>query len=695
MIRFGEMKESILLAPIRSAMSATYSTTSIGVSMLIGVITCILLWIRWKQQQTRQKLEGCNLPTVFWRPRFINYMPAEDEQDVDTEENHALPPKKKKMASSAITGILPRMERLGGPFGMYGTVYGVDTAVVHVAHPVPARAILSSTGKSSNIHNVTQRGQSSSSSSPHKRLPRRSTKISESSGASKAPAYNHFKNFSGDGVFTADGHEWKEKRASVIHCLLKGCTNPNSPGAQRLEREANFAADSFLTNIAHEYKNKNTLAATTPINIVPILQQATIGLIYRFITHDHVPLQPERQRLISSMKHNNICESEDERSTGSSSSSTSVSSLDDDSNHVPLPKRKEMDKKSNTSHASIPKEHFAPPNLLRSYLQSVTHIRMIILAQSRSIWFLLPRWVYRTFSSMYQEEERTMGPIRDFAERACVRAQPGSPLHMLRERPSHATSSTKGSAPIKKNGDGIHSDGVVSKALLDEAITLLFAGQDTSAATLSWTLHLLSIYPAVQTRLAEEVASVLEHEDVTKDIFITKKVVSKMTFLDAVVKEAMRLYPVAPFVVRKLAYDLPVVDEDCHEKTSATVLPEGALACVWIYGLHRNKELWDRPNDFVPDRWIDPDLSKRDAGQNMNGAYIPFAAGPRNCVGQPLAQVILRIVLARIIHQYRFTDQRLDKDGQNPNNLRKDMQAGFTVLPSGGVRLRVKSRYSK
>lgn len=81
-------------------------------------------------------------------------------------------------------------------------------------------------------------------------------------------------------------------------------------------------------------------------------------------------------------------------------------------------------------------------------------------------------------------------------------------------------------------------------------------------------------------------------------------------------------------------------------------------------------------------------------------AFMPFAYGPRNCLGQPLAHVILRILLARIMSKYEVVDNRVQKlqtivckDMSDPvAGLRKDMQAGFTVLPSGGVRLSVLKR---
>ena len=590
----------------------TLISSLFGSFLVVGITT---LWL--KRRQTKISLERCGLPTVHWRPRFIHFSLSEESQ---------------KLASSTITNILPRMERLGGPYGMYGTVYGISTKVVHVAHPVPAKAIFTA---------GTTAGTSSNPSN-------RRSSISNSCGASKAPAYDHFKNFCGEGVFTADGDDWKAKRSSVMHCLIRGPKNSSGDLAERLELEANRAADAFSIQLDRLKDTQGSQKVTT--NMVPLLQRATVGLIYRYITH-HEPawgfLQKTQQELLDDP-----------------SVETESLSSDDESEGF----RQKVDEPE-PSHPTI-------VALFETYLQSIMRIRMIILAQSRSIWFLLPRWCYQTFSSLYKDEEETVQPIRQFSKQACDNAKPGSPLFQLRELESH----NKG--PLMND---------VPKDLLDEAITLLFAGQDTSAATLSWTLHLLSLYPSIQSKLADEVCKVLreEGEFKKKSPRISKKVISKLPYLDAVVKESMRLYPVAPFVVRRITHDLPI-KEECDDKP-VVVLPAGSLACIWIYGLHRNPKLWARPNDFIPERWIDPKL--KDAGQTT-GAYMPFAAGPRNCVGQPLAHIILRTLLTRLVHRYEFRDERMEH-GANAIELRKDMQAGFTVLPSGGVTLAVQSRVNE
>mmetsp|Transcript_18565 Transcript_18565/g.45982 ORF Transcript_18565/g.45982 Transcript_18565/m.45982 type:complete len:624 (-) Transcript_18565:66-1937(-) len=576
------------------------------------IIGLAILYALVRRKYTQRLLESCGLPTLHWRPRFINYRPFEDEQ---------------KLASSSITRILPRMQRLGGPYGMYGTVYGISTAVVHVAHPVPAKAIFGSSSVN------TSRNSSSRSSSNASKTRRRSS-VMHSTGASKAPAYNHFKNFCGEGVFTADGEDWKAKRASVMHCLIKGTNNSLSEASIRLEQEANQSADTFCAQIRQLQMDQQKKEPSS--NIVPLLQRATVGLIYRYITH------AEPYWLQSESETKNGKKQPKNGSSSFSSSSTTTT----------------------TSHSTT--------SLLQTYMESIIRIRMIILAQSRSIWFLLPRWCYRLFSSLYKDEEETLGPIRSFSKEACNRAKPGSPLANLRQRNSHGGGASNNNA----ENDGIHKD------LLDETITLLFAGQDTSAATLSWTLHLLSVYPEIQTKLAEEIKAVFEEGGITpENPTVGRKTIAKMHYLDAVLKESMRLYPVAPFVVRKLTTDVPVPAE--NPKEPPVILPAGSIACIWIYGLHRNPEIWDRPDEFRPERWLDP--QQKDPGQT-NGAYMPFASGPRNCVGQPLAFIVLRTLLSRIISKYEFRDERR-WGGEDPSVLRKDMQAGFTVLPNGGVTL--------
>lgn len=568
---------------------------------------------------------------------------------------------KKKLSSSTITRILPKMKQHGGPYGIFGTVYGITTPVIHVAHPLPAKAIL--TGRMIG----TTKGASR----------RPSVAIAHSTATSKTPSYNHFKNFMGEGVFTADGEDWKAKRSAIMHCLIKGTTSSMSEVSNRLENEANRAANTFCYQVQAFLSNDDDLSIDdsdrskiATINIVPLLQRSTIGLIYRYLTHSDPKWLLPSNMVDTANDDSDRDDLDSDESDATASESVSLASSDE------------------FIHNACGSDDDTPPTpfSMNTYLSSILRIRMITMANSRSIWFLLPRWCYRMFSSLYRDEEKTLGPIREFAQMACEDAIPQSPLYNLSESwepyinkdmPNLSTKKSKSSKQFSKN-------------LLYEATTILFAGQDTSAATLSWTLHLLSLYPKVQERLATEVREALNADDDfcgSSDHRITRKMLSKLPYLDAVIKESMRMYPVAPFIVRRLQEDISIPKETGDGTMS---LPTGSVALIWIYSLHRNPKFWNNPDDFIPERWIDKDL--KDLGQS-NGAYMPFASGPRNCIGQPIAHIVIRTILARLVYRFEFSDPRFcESHGGDAKHLRKEMEAGFTVLPTGGVNLQIRNR---
>jgi len=455
--------------------------------------------------------------------------------------------RKGKLNSGSITKILPRMRNMKGPYDMYGTVYGFNTAVVHIAHPVPMKAIL-----------TAQPG----------------AKLLDSTAVSKSPAYDHFENFCGRGVFTANGEDWKLKRISVVHALFRG------DWERKLHRNLSRVTNELIRVIV-------ATEQTAAFDIVPLLQKSTVDLIYQYLTHSEL---------------------------GSKKRSSSVS------------------------------ESFT---LLDAYLGSIASIRQLLLAQSRSFWVVFPRWVYRAFSSLFRAEEECMRPIRKFALSACDAAKPGSPLYILSHNAKYAES--------QNNLEVMH-----------EAVTLLFAGQDTTAATLSWALHLLSLHPCKQDKLASRVN--LAHE--------LGQSLESIAYLSAVIKEAMRLFPVAPFIVRRLQESICVPYQE-SSSTPQILLPSGSLACIWIYGLHRNDRFWDLPDDFLPERWLD--------GSATQAPFIPYAIGPRNCLGQPIARIILREVLAALVRAFEFVPG-------DDNWSKKDMQVGFTVLPKDGVKVKALKR---
>jgi len=236
---------------------------------------------------------------------------------------------------------------------------------------------------------------------------------------------------------------------------------------------------------------------------------------------------------------------------------------------------------------------------------------------------------------------------------------PGSPIDEMKNKASH-----------QENLDDV----------LDEAITLMFAGQDTSAATMGWILHLLSLNSKVQEKLREEVLLGIGDKGKGGGV-VTKEGVMGLKYLGAVIKEGMRLYPVAPFVVRRVVgEDMVIEREDAEGGREKVRLTKGTLGVVWIHGLHRNDKYWARPDEFLPERWLEGGLEeegkgKVDFGVKNAGCYMPFAGGPRGCIGREIANVVIRILLAKCMVEYEVVGK----------GALKEMEAGFTVLPTGGV----------
>jgi cytochrome P450 len=171
--------------------------------------------------------------------------------------------------------------------------------------------------------------------------------------------------------------------------------------------------------------------------------------------------------------------------------------------------------------------------------------------------------------------------------------------------------------------------------LRDELVTLLLAGHETTASTLSWSLHLIDRHPEVGERLHAEACAVLGdrlpvHEDL-----------HRLRYTAMVIEEAMRLYPPVWILPRRS------VGPDTIGRYP---VPAGADVLICPYTLHRHPGFWPDPDRFDPERF-DPDRP----AQRPRYAYIPFGAGPRFCVGNHLGLMEAAFVLAMLSRDLRLT----------------------------------------
>lgn len=195
----------------------------------------------------------------------------------------------------------------------------------------------------------------------------------------------------------------------------------------------------------------------------------------------------------------------------------------------------------------------------------------------------------------------------------------------------------------------------------DQILTMLIAGHDTSTALLAWTLHLLGRHPRVLERAHREVDSVLG------DGPPTAAALHSLYYLDAVVKETLRLYPPIHVGNRFVVEDTALAGYD---------LQAGARVMASIYLSHRDERYWEEAEQFRPERFA------RGAERPPAFTYVPFGAGPRACIGAAFAQIEAKVVLARILQQVELEDIG--------RPVRPHM--GATLEPRPGVFLRVRRR---
>lgn len=191
--------------------------------------------------------------------------------------------------------------------------------------------------------------------------------------------------------------------------------------------------------------------------------------------------------------------------------------------------------------------------------------------------------------------------------------------------------------------DAEYPDGeqMSSQEVRDQLVTFLFAGHETTATALTFTCWLLAGDTRAEERLKAEVESVCAEKPAFTDI-------PDLEFTEAVVREALRLYP-------------PLTDL-YREPTETTTLggyevPKDATVMLSTYRLHRHEEYWDDPETFRPERWL-PEIRGEDPGR-PEYAYFPFGGGPRHCLGMRFAMTELQLILATLVQRVsleRVTD---------------------------------------
>lgn len=265
---------------------------------------------------------------------------------------------------------------------------------------------------------------------------------------------------------------------------------------------------------------------------------------------------------------------------------------------------------------------------------------------SLATWSFLPEWVPLPLLGRFKRAQRDLDNIVHgfIRQRRATGDRTGDLLDMLLDA---------------RDENGV---GMPDQQVRDEVMTLLLAGHETTANTLSWTLYLLALNPEAQSCLASEVRDVLH--GATPDAAS----LSRLSYTQMVLMESQRLYPPAWAVGRKAIRAFEIMGYR---------LPAGTNLSISQWVMHRDPRYYPDPERFDPSRWKEEAAGRR---KLPKFAYLPFGAGPRVCIGAGLALTEAALVLATLIQRFRFSLVSRDP---------VEKLLSVTLRPKNGLRLRV------
>lgn len=262
--------------------------------------------------------------------------------------------------------------------------------------------------------------------------------------------------------------------------------------------------------------------------------------------------------------------------------------------------------------------------------------------------FPMPRWMPRFFRS---DTRASAGKIRAL-------------ITQLTQERSDAI--ITGTAPddlvtkIMTTRDPVTGETFTTEEMVDQVSIFFLAGHETSASALAWAFYLMAQFPEWQDKVAQEAEAGLSNDFTA---------VSKLRISRDVFREALRLYPPVPMMVRQ---------STCPENFRKRDVKIGSQVVLSAWHLHRHERLWDNPDGFDPARW-----ATENGKTCMRDAYIPFSAGSRVCPGAGFALIEGVLVLSMILKNYRvsLTDRPVP-----------DPVAHLTVRSKDGIFLRLDPR---
>ncbi|CAM5086756.1 unnamed protein product [Natator depressus] len=173
------------------------------------------------------------------------------------------------------------------------------------------------------------------------------------------------------------------------------------------------------------------------------------------------------------------------------------------------------------------------------------------------------------------------------------------------------------------------------KEIMVQALVFILAGYETTSFTLNFLSYNLATHPDMQQRLQEEIDAALPNKAAP-----TYDAILQMEYLDMIVNETLRLFPVGGRIERVCKKTIEI---------NGVTIPKGTVTMIPAYVLHQDSEYWPEPEEFRPERF-----SKENRESMDPYIFLPFGAGPRNCIGMRFALLSLKVAMIVLLQRFSF-----------------------------------------
>ncbi|KAK0656401.1 cytochrome P450 4A12A [Cercophora newfieldiana] len=222
----------------------------------------------------------------------------------------------------------------------------------------------------------------------------------------------------------------------------------------------------------------------------------------------------------------------------------------------------------------------------------------------------------------------------------------------------------------------LQSGSFTDSNLVDQMMTFLLAGHETTASAMTWACYLLAKHPEIQTRLRHEIHANLP--PASSDKPITSSDIDALPYLHAVCSEVLRYFAPVALLMRDAARDTTI---------QGVFIPKGTRIVITPWAINKSVEMWGEDAlEFTPERWMDgPGKKAASGGASSNYAFMTFLAGPRGCIGRGFAEAEFKCLLASWVGRFRMALE--NEEERDEGNL--EIKGAITARPARGMFVRM------